>query len=178
MISMTARHPQLSEWPGMSPCQEPDAVGQLPTGPPLSDVPMCSEIKLEQLAQQARKLAYSHQLAARHGRDRLLVRLADNERVLQEAHHRLMRAAAERRTIPPAGLWLMENFRLIKELMRSMRRDLRKGLRRELPHLCAAAGECLPRAYDLAWELITHLDAQLDQESLHQFFSPTKPWRR
>ena len=82
-----------------------------------------------------------------------------------------MRAAAEPRTIPPAGVWLVENFSRVQELMRSARRDLRKGHRRELPHLCDAAGEGLPRVYHLAWELIAHLDAQLDQESLHQFFS-------
>ena len=109
------------------------------------------------------------------GRDRLLARLDDNERVLQEAYHRLMRAAAELRTIPPAGtpagLWLVENFSRVQELMRSARRDLRKGRRRELPHLCDDAGEGLPRVYHLARELITHLDAQLDRESLHQFFS-------
>ena len=55
--------------------------------------------------------------------------------------------------------------------MRSARRDLRKGQRRELPYLCDTAGEGLPRVYHMARELITHLDAQLDQESLHQFFS-------
>ncbi len=85
MISMTAGHPQVSEWPGISPCREPDAVEQLPSGPPLSDAPTRSEIKLEQLAQQARKLADSHRLASRPGRDRLLVRLEDNDRVLQAA---------------------------------------------------------------------------------------------
>ena len=116
-------------------------------------------------------LAHSHQVAARQGRDRLLVRLDDNERVLQEVYQRLMRMAAERRTIPPAGVWLVDNFSRVKELMRSARRDLRRGHRRELPHLCDTAGEGLPRVYHLAWELITHLDARLDQESLQQFFS-------
>ena len=90
---------------GKSPCQEPDAAGQLPSRPPSSDtLDRALEVNLEQLAQQARKLAHSHQLAARQGRDRLLVRLDDNERVFQEAYHRLKRAAAERRTIPPARL--------------------------------------------------------------------------
>ena len=109
-------------------------------------------------------------MAARQGRDRLLARLDDNERILQEAYHRLMRAA-ELRAIPPAGLWFVENFSRVQELMRSARRDLRKGRRRELPHLCDDASEGLPRVYLMARELIAHRDAQLDQESLHQFFS-------
>ena len=172
MISMTARHPQRPLRPGKSAVAKSRLVSRaIAVATAIArhaDVP---ESTWSSLQQQARNLAHSHQLAARHGRDRLLARLADNERVLQEACHRLMRAAAERRTIPPAGVWLVENFSRVQELIRSARRDLRKGHRRELPHLCDTAGEGLPRVYHLAWELITHLDAQLDQESLHQFFS-------
>ncbi|MGA2254504.1 MAG: glycosyltransferase family 2 protein, partial [Thermoguttaceae bacterium] len=148
----------------------------MPSRPPSpdarsSDTSTSPGVKPEQLAQQARRLAHSHLLAARQGRDRLLVQLGDNERVFQEAYNRLKRVAAEPQTLPPAGLWLVENFSRVKELIRSARRDLRTGHRRELPYLCGTAGEGLPRVYHLAWELVTHLDAQLDQESLHQFFS-------
>ena len=73
--------------------------------------------------------------------------------------------------IPPCGSWFVENFNRVQELMRSARRDLREGHHRELPHLCDAAGRCLPRVYVMSRELIAHLDAQLDQESLHQFFT-------
>ena len=175
MITLTARHPQGPLRSGKFPCQELDPAGPLPSRPaasdtPSSDAPPRPEVNHEQLARQAHNLAQSHQLAARQGRDRLLARLVDNERILQEAYHRLTRVA-EPRTMPPAGLWLVENFSRVKELMRSARRDLRKGNRRELPHLCNIGGEGLPRVYHVAWELITSLDGQLDQESLHQFFS-------
>jgi hypothetical protein len=132
---------------------------------------VCPEVNLEQLAQQAITLAHSHRVSARPGRDRLLVRLDDNQRILEEVCQRLMRVAAEPRTIPPAGVWLVDNFSRVNELIRSARRDLRRGHRHELPHLCDTAGKGLPRVYHLAWELITHLDARLDQESLQQFFS-------
>jgi hypothetical protein len=137
----------------------------------LPDTPTCLESNLEQLAQLARELAHSHRPSARQGRDRLLAQLDDNEQLLQAVYDRLMQATAERRAIPPAGLWLVDNFRQVNELMRSVRRDLRRGRRRELPQLCTATGECTPRVYQLAWELTTRLDAQFDQESLHQFFS-------
>ena len=123
------------------------------------------------LTQLACNLAHSHQLAARPGHDRLLARLANNERVLQEAYDRLKRVVVEQGTVPPAGVWLLENFSRVKESMRLARRDLRTGHRRVLPYLCETAGNGLPRVYDIAWELIAHLDAQIDRESLHQFFS-------
>ena len=171
MISMTARHPQRPLRTGKAACQEPAVAGQLPLQPPSSGTPASPEVNLEQLAQQAVTLAHSHRVSARHGRDRLLVRLDDNERVLQEVYQQLMRVAAEQRTIPPAGVWLVDNFSRVKELMRSARRDLRRGNRRELPYLCDTAGEGLPRVYNLAWELVAHLDARIDQKSLQQFFS-------
>ena len=177
--TMTARHAQRPLRSGKSPYPELDQ-GQLPLRPsssdtlssdtPSLDISTYPEIKPEQLAEQALDLAHSHQLAARPGRDQLLARLADNERILQEAHHRLMRAA-ELRAIPPAGLWFVENFSRVQVLMRSARRDLRKGRRRELPHLCDDASEGLPRVYLMARELIDHCHAQLDRESLHRFFS-------
>ncbi len=159
-ITMTARHAQRPLRSGKSPYPELDRDGQLPSRPsspdalssntPLLDTSTYPEIKPEQLAEQALDLAHSHQLAARPGRDRLLARLDDSKRVLHAVYHRLMLAAAELRAIPPAGLWFVENFSRIQELMRSARRDLRKGHRRELPHLCDDAGEGPPRVYDLA----------------------------
>ena len=137
MITMTARHAQRPSRSGKSPCQAPGETGQLPA-PPLAsaatrpDTSSCPEVDLEQLDQQARELAHSHRLAARPGRDRLLARLDGNERILQEAYHRLM-LAGRAAGISPAGLWFTENFSRIQELMRSARRDLRKCRRGELP---------------------------------------------
>ena len=179
MPTMTGQTRQRLLRTGKPPFPELDQ-GQLPSRPsspdtlssdtPSLDTSTYPEIKPEQLAELALDAAHSHALAARPGRDRLLVRLKESERVLQGAYRRL-RWAAEQGMIPPAGSWFVENFNRVQELMRSARRDLRKGLHRELPHLCDAAGRCLPRVYVMSRELIAHLDAQLDQESLHQFFS-------
>ncbi len=182
MLTVTARHSHRPLRSETFPCPELDADSQLPSQAPARNTPTSPEVSpQQQLTQQARKLANSHQLAARHGRDRLLARLDDNERIFQAAYHRLKGVAAEQGTIPPAdpeyrvpapaGVWLVENFSRVQELMRSARRDLRKGRYRELPHVCGTAGEGLPRVYLMAWELVAHCDAQLSQVNLHQFFS-------
>jgi len=171
MLTMTARHPQRPLRPGKPPYPDLDTAGQLPSRPPSSEAIPAPGANLEQLTQQALELARSHQLAVWQGRDRLLAQLADNERVFQAAYDWLKRMAAEPQTIPAAGVWLVENFNRVKELMRSARRDLRKSDRRELPYLCDTTNDGIPRVYHLAWSLIEHLDAQLDQESLDRFFS-------
>ncbi len=176
MTTLTARHPQRPLRSGKPPRHAPDAAGPLPSQPPLSDAPSSAtsaytEVDRQPLAQLAMELALSHRLADRQGRNPLLARLDDNRRVLQDAFDRLRRAAAEQSTIPPAGAWLVDNFSRLRELMRSARRDLRNRRLRELPCLFDVSGECLPRVYCLARELIAHLDAQFEQESLQHFFS-------
>ena len=122
------------------------------------------------LTQLARNLAHSHQLAARPGRDRLPARLADNERGFQEAYDRLKRVAARARHGPSCGRLAPGKLQPSERVDALARRDLRTGHRRVLPYLCET-GNGLPRVYDMAWELIAHLDAQIDQESLQEFFS-------
>ena len=103
MISMTARHPQRPLRTGKAPYQEPAVAGPLPLQPPSSRTPASPEVNLEQLTQQAVTLAHSHQVSPRHGRDRLLVQLDDNERILREVCQRLMQFAAERRVLSSRG---------------------------------------------------------------------------
>ena len=61
-------------------------------------------------------------------RDRLLPRLAANEGVLIETCNRLTTAVAAKHRITPAGEWLLDNFYLVEEQIRTARRHLPKGL--------------------------------------------------
>jgi hypothetical protein len=46
-----------------------------------------------------------------------------------------MAAVTEKRRIAPAGEWLLDNFYLIEEQIRTAKRHLPKGYSRELPRL-------------------------------------------
>ncbi len=170
MITLTAGHPKRASRPGKLPCQELGGGGQAPSQPSLTEAPKLPAVSPEQLAERARNLANSHVLASVQGGDRLLVRLDESARVLQEAYHRLKPAVDARRTVAPAGVWLVENFNRIQELIRTAGRDLSKGQCSELPQLADDSGEGLPRVFHLSQELIDQCAARLDQESLHHFF--------
>ena len=60
----------------------------------------------EQMEQQAMLLARTHKLAVKKTPDRLLKRLADNERVLLEIRNLLRESIKENYQITPAGEWL------------------------------------------------------------------------
>ena len=58
------------------------------------------------------------------GPDRLLPRLAENEQVLLSAYRGVTEAVQSRRTLEPAGEWLLDNFYLVEEQIRTARRHL------------------------------------------------------
>ena len=99
----------------------------------------------DQMEQHGKTLADSHTLSPGRAPDRLLTRLAENEGILIGVQNLLTEAVKANRRITPAGEWLLDNFYLIEEQIRTARRHLPKGYSRELPRLmqwsigCSAA---------------------------------------
>jgi len=122
----------------------------------------------DQMEQRGRNLALAHRLAAGHA-DRLLARLSENDDVLVEVCDLLTKAVTANRRITPAAEWLLDNFYLVEEQIRTARRHLPKGYSRELPRLANGPSAGLPRVYDLAFETISHGDGRVDAEGLSRF---------
>src|SRR5688572_5568559 len=89
------------------------------------ELPLRDELySLDQLEGHARKIAIEHQLASRRGHDELLPRLKNNHRVLLETYDLVASAAEQNHRIEPAAEWLLDNFYLIEEQIRAIRRLL------------------------------------------------------
>ena len=132
--------------------------------------PLRSELfSSDQMKQHGQALAGSHKLGLRRVPDRLLTRLAENEGILIGARNLLTAAVQANRRIVPAGEWLLDNFYLIEEQIRTAKRHLPKGYSRELPRLQNGPSAGLPRVYDIALEIISHGDGRIDLESLSSF---------
>ncbi|MBS1932842.1 MAG: cyclic beta 1-2 glucan synthetase, partial [Bacteroidetes bacterium] len=125
----------------------------------------------EQMQQYAKSLAKSHTLVTGKKTEQLLKRLADNEEVLIEVHNLLTESVKGSGRISPAGEWLLDNFYLIEEQIRTGKRHLPKGYSSGLPQLSEGPSEGLPRVYDIALEIISHSDGRVDLRSLNNFIS-------
>lgn len=123
----------------------------------------------EQMEQHGKVLAGAHRLKVGRVRDRLLARLDQNEDLLLGVHKLLTDDVKNDRRITPAGEWLLDNFYVIEEQIRTARRHLPKGYSRELPRLAVGLSAGLPRVYDLALENIAHGDGRVDPENLRSF---------
>jgi len=132
--------------------------------------PLRSELfSADQMEQHGKTLAAAHKLTPRRATDRLLPRLAANEVVLIDACNLLTAAVRANRRITPAGEWLLDNFYLIEEQIRTAKRHLPRDYSRELPRLAGGPSAGLPRVYDIALETIAHGDGRVDPESLTRF---------
>ena len=132
--------------------------------------PLRSELfSADQMEQHGKTLAGLHQLSPEQAPDQLLSRLAENEDVLIGVRDLLAEAVKANRRITPAGEWLLDNFYLIEEQIRTAKRHLPKGYSRELPRLLNGPSAGLPRVYDIALETISHGDGRVDPGSLSSF---------
>ncbi len=123
----------------------------------------------DQMERHGITLASAHQLSRNAVPDQLLARLSDNESVLVECSRVLTATVSVNCRLTPAGEWLLDNFYLIDEQIRTAKRHLPKGYSRELPRLSSGPSAGLPRVYDIALEVIAHGDGRVDPEILSRF---------
>ncbi|MBN2565579.1 MAG: hypothetical protein JXB46_07690, partial [Candidatus Eisenbacteria bacterium] len=123
----------------------------------------------DQLRAHAVALGTGHSVDRRPGDDRLLPRLAENERVLVAAHDAVTASASPGQRILPAEAWLLDNFYLIEQQIALTRRHLPRGYSRQLPRLSGGSLAGFPRVYDIALELISHQDGRVDRDNALAF---------
>jgi cyclic beta-1,2-glucan glucanotransferase len=126
---------------------------------------------VEQMKRHALILASQHSIDPHAGPDRLLPRLSDNTRVLLAAYDLVTAAATSGQRIAPAEAWLLDNFYLIEQQIGQARRHLPRGYSRQLPRLADGPSAGFPRIYDLALELISHMDGRVDSDNATQFIA-------
>jgi len=145
----------------------------------LDESPIRAELyNVDQLERHAKAVATTHTLAKGRIADQLLPRLTENEQVLVNAYDLISAAAEKNRRIASAAEWLLDNFYLIEEQIRSTRRLLPKSYSGELPRLLDGPSANYPRVYGIALELIGHTDGRVDASSLNGFISAYHRWCR
>ncbi|MBW6495086.1 MAG: cyclic beta 1-2 glucan synthetase, partial [Burkholderiaceae bacterium] len=123
----------------------------------------------DQMARHGRALAGLLRLVEGRSRPRLLRRLAQNRTVIAEVTSLLTAALRAERPITLAAEWLLDNYYLIEEQIRTAQRHLPRGYSRKLPCLANGRNATLPRVYELATEAVAHGDGRVDIDALSAF---------
>ena len=136
----------------------------------VKEQPLRAELfSVDQLERHAKTLALSHELETKRSPDQLIPRLNENARILRETYDLITSAVSKNHRVAPASEWLLDNFYLIDEQIRTARLHLPPSYSRELPRLANGSAANYPRAYGIALELISHVDGRVDAASLDGF---------
>jgi len=134
-------------------------------------LPRAELFSVEQMEKHGQSLAAAHTLSQQGEPDRLLLQLAANAARLRDACRILDDKTIDANRITPAGEWLLDNFYLIEEQIRTSKRHLPKSYGRGLPKLAKGHSQGYPRVYDIALHVIAHGDGRWDPENLSRFIS-------
>ncbi|MEO6901683.1 MAG: glucoamylase family protein [Bacteroidia bacterium] len=124
-----------------------------------------------QMERFGKSLATKHELSTKPAKDHLIKRLIDNEDILHAVHKLLTDAIKRKYQITPASEWLMDNFYLVEEHIRSAKIHFPKDYSEDLPQLATGASAGLTRIYDIALKIISHSDGRIDLNNLSGFIN-------
>ncbi|PZF72683.1 GH36-type glycosyl hydrolase domain-containing protein [Taibaiella soli] len=137
-----------------------------------NEAPLRAELfSTEQLEHYGQKLATTHELSDRRVPGLLLKRLAENERLLNDARTILVDAIRKDQIVTPAGEWLIDNFYLIEEQIRTVKKHLPRVYSERLPQLRSAQPPGVTRVYNIILQIVTHSDGRIDWERLSKFIT-------
>ncbi len=132
-------------------------------------------LSIDQLKRHAITMAKQHQINPRRTADKLLARLADNERVISSAYQVITGSVGsvdkQNQKLSPAENWLLDNYYLIEQQFTLARKHLPRGYSKQLPKILAGSSDGFPRIYDLALNLISHMDGRIDNENTREFIT-------
>jgi cyclic beta-1,2-glucan synthetase len=138
---------------------------------PEMEEPISAEIySVERLEHHAQSLARDQDVATKPSPViSLYRRLRDNAAVVQDAYQQLSDDSRVGRAFSPAAAWLVDNYYIVDEHVRAIRRDLPAQYYRQLPKLARGHLRGYPRVYGIAWEIVAHTDSRFELDTLFRF---------
>ena len=140
-------------------------------GPSAIGEPISEEIfSIERLEHYAATLARAQEVSRTNSTVvSLRARLRINSAVLNSAYQTLLTEIRGSKVVTPAAEWLVDNYYVIDEHIRAIRRDLPAGFYRQLPKLANGPLRGYPRVYGIAWTIVAHTDNLVELDTLQRF---------
>ncbi|MEI6132550.1 MAG: glucoamylase family protein [Bacillota bacterium] len=119
------------------------------------------------LEDYARKIAVEHSVSSKKSLVHWPIpRLNDNYSLIHSVYKNLNDDIQKKRAVPSSAEWLLDNFYIVEEQVKSIRRDLSKKSYSQLPILKTGALKGHARVFAVAMELVLHTDGQMDETTL------------
>lgn len=126
----------------------------------------------EELEKHAVEVARNHLVGkTAKGLQWLVRRMNDNYSQISGTFNALNNDTKALFPTAPAAEWLLDNFYIIEEQVKVIRKNLSKGYYSKLPVLKSGYLSGYPRVYSIALELVAHTDGRIDEKGLVNFIS-------
>lgn len=129
-----------------------------------------ASLTVEELEDHARRSSMGHSVSSkRNTLNWPIVRMNDNYSYILSVYKSLNEDINQKRTVTPAAEWLLDNFYIIEEQVKGIRRDLTKKDYYNLPVLKNGPLKGYTRVFAIAMEVVGQLDGQIEEHTLLKY---------
>jgi cyclic beta-1,2-glucan synthetase len=131
-----------------------------------------ASLTCDELEAHAREIAYEHAVSKKLNLFNWPVpRMNDNYRFILYVYKALNEDMQKGIGTTPAAEWLLDNFYIIEEQVKGIRKDLTKEYYSRLPMLSSGCLKGYARIYTVALELVSHTDGRIDEKVLLNYIN-------
>ncbi|TYQ15914.1 UNVERIFIED_CONTAM: cellobiose phosphorylase [Acetivibrio alkalicellulosi] len=131
-----------------------------------------ASLTCDELEAHAREIAYDHNVLTKPGVFNWPVpRMNENYKYIMSVYKSVNEDVQKGIPTTPAAEWLLDNFYIIEEQVKGVRRDLAKELYLRLPAISCGSLKGYARIYALALELVSHTDGRIDEKVLINYIN-------
>jgi cyclic beta-1,2-glucan synthetase len=129
-----------------------------------------ASLTVEELENYAKVMALEHAISAKGNTKNWPVdRLNENFNYITQVYKGLNDYLLQKRAVPPAAEWLLDNFYAIEEQVKSIKRDMSKKSYSRLPVLKSGPFRGYTRIFTIAIELVAQVDGKIDENTLQRY---------
>ncbi len=129
-----------------------------------------ASLTVEELESHARRMAIDHSVSLKKNLHNWPIkRLNENYAMILNLYKELNKDTLLKKSVPPSAEWLLDNFYVIEEQVKMMRKDMNKKSYRELPVLKKGHLKGYSRVLAIAIEYVSQVDGQVDESTLIRY---------
>lgn len=129
-------------------------------------------LTVEELEIHAKRAALTHTVTFKKNiLNWPLTRVNDNYSYIKALYKDLNEDISHKRAVPPAAEWILDNYYVIEEQTKSLRRDLKKKDYYNLPILKKGPLKGYTRVLAIATEFVAIMDGQIDETTLLKYLN-------
>ncbi len=131
-----------------------------------------------ELEEYLEKIGTTHNLTAKSWKETYPIpRLLENYELIKDVYEILNEHVKQGISIHPAGEWILDNFYIIEETVKSIRQELTLKKYKNFVGLENGDYEGFARVYVLATEIVNYTDNKIETENLEKYLTAYQTYK-